>query len=173
LKKGDTVFLRVPARGEAGLRVVEIAPDRVVAVTAAGHPLAGVVTFSFLERGRDVRFEIKVQARAADPVDVALQALGGWLQDADWTAVARRMADLSKAPWSSVETSARRLDAVETQRLVDWADRLVARAEKETRPAAVRPPRRPAAARSGTSSPVRARTPHRSSPREPRRSTGK
>jgi hypothetical protein len=163
----------VPARGEAGLRVVEIAPDRVVAVTAAGHPLAGVVTFGFLERDRNVRFEIKVQARAADPVDMALQALGGWLQDADWTAVARRMAELSKAQWSSVETSARRLDAVETQRLVDWADRLVERAEKETRPAAVRPPRRSAAARSGTSSPVRARTPPRSSPREPRRSTGK
>jgi NADH dehydrogenase len=173
LKKGDTVFLRVPGRGEAGLRVVEIAPDRVTAVTAAGHPLAGVVTFGFLERGRDVRFEIKVQARAADPVDMALQALGGWLQDADWTAVARRMADLSKATWSSVETSARRLDAVETERLVGWADRLVERVEKETRPVAVRPPRRPAAAARGRSSPVRARTPPRSAPREPRRSTGK
>jgi hypothetical protein len=118
----------------------------VVGVTVGGHPLAGIVTFAFIERGRDVRLEITIQARAAGPLDRALGALGGWLQDADWAAALEKMGDRTQARRTRVETTRRTLDDVEAGRVAEWADRLVERRVKETRPT---PPARKRARRPG------------------------
>src|SRR6185503_19882560 len=44
VKKGALLSARVPRRGFVALRVVEIEPERVTALTGEGDPLAGIVT---------------------------------------------------------------------------------------------------------------------------------
>jgi len=106
-----------------------VTPQRIVAATVEGHPLAGLVTFNFLERGAQVRFEVEVFARGADLADaVLLAAMADFLQDVNWQAVVERVVQLSggRAP-AGVQTLVTAVDDAEARKIEDWAAALVVR----------------------------------------------
>jgi NADH dehydrogenase len=129
LKKNDTFTVNLPLRGALAMRVEDITPDRIVCCTLQGHPLAGLLTFNFIERGRQVRFEVGVFARGADIVDAALMAaIGEFLQDVNWMAVVERVVKLSggrapEGPQMLVTT----LDDDEAEKVEEWAKELMIR----------------------------------------------
>ncbi|HUG52067.1 MAG TPA: NAD(P)H-binding protein, partial [Vicinamibacteria bacterium] len=96
IKKGSLLSARVPARGIVGLRVAEVAPDHVSAVTVDGDPLAGVVEVRFEERARALRVEIRIDGEATTMLDrVLLRAAGGLLDDLDWPGAVERIVAIS------------------------------------------------------------------------------
>ena len=96
LKQGMTFSVTLPVRGTISMRVEEVTPQRIVAATVDGNPLAGLITFNFLERGAQVRFEIEVFARGADIADAVLLAfMADFLQDVNWQGVVERVVRLS------------------------------------------------------------------------------
>jgi nucleoside-diphosphate-sugar epimerase len=130
VKKGMTISVTLPLRGIVSLRIEEVTPQRIVAATVEGHPLAGLVTFNFLERGAQVRFEVEVFARGADVVDaVLLAAMADFLQDVNWQSVVERVVQLSggRAP-AGVQTLVTAVDdEAEVRKIEEWAAALVVR----------------------------------------------
>ena len=129
LKKGMTLSVTLPVRGTVSMRIEEVTPHRIVAATLEGHPLAGLVTFNFLERGAQVRFEVEVFARGADAADaILLAAMADFLQDVNWQTVAERVVQLSggRAP-AGVQTLVTAVDDEEARKVEQWADTLVVR----------------------------------------------
>ena len=129
LKKGMTFSVTLPVRGTVSMRVEEVTPDRIVAATLEGHPLAGLVAFNFLERGAQVRFEVEVFARGADAADaVLLAAMADLLQDVNWQAVVERVVQLSggRAP-AGVQTLVTTVDDEEAPKIEEWAAEQVVR----------------------------------------------
>ena len=129
LKKNMTLSVTLPARGTVSMRIEEVTPQRIVAATVEGHPLAGLVTFSFFERGAQVRFEVEVFARGADVVDAVLMAvMADFLQDVNWQTVVERVVQLSggRAP-DGVQTLVATVDDAEARRIEEWAATLVVR----------------------------------------------
>lgn len=129
LKKGMTFSVSLPLRGTVAMRVEDVTPDRIVTATVQGHPLAGLVTFDFLERGAQVRFEVEVFARGADIVDaILLAAMAEFLQDLHWQTVVERVVELSggRAP-GGVQTLVTTLDDEEARKIEEWAEELVVR----------------------------------------------
>jgi hypothetical protein len=128
-KKNQTFTVALPLGGALPMRVEDILPGRIVCATLEGHPLAGLLTFDFVERGPQVRFEIGVHARLAPRADAVLMApIDGLLQALNWTAVAERLVDVSggRAP-AGVQTETIALDADEVKRIEDWAESLAIR----------------------------------------------
>jgi hypothetical protein len=124
-----TFSVTMPVRGTISMRIEEVTPQRIVLATVDGHPLAGLVTFNFLERGAQVRFEVEVFARGADIADaVLLAALGDLLQDINWQTVVERVAQLSggRAP-AGVQTLVTTVDDEEALKIEEWAAELVVR----------------------------------------------
>jgi len=95
VKKGALLSARVPLRGFVALRVAEIDPETVTALTVEGDPLAGIVTFHFRDQGPGVRVEIVVEAGPTNLVDRVLAATGGALEDLDWPGALERIVALS------------------------------------------------------------------------------
>ena len=129
LKKGMTLLVTVPLRGQVSMRVEEVTPERIVLATVQGHPLAGLVTFNFLERGAQVRFEVEVFARGADVVDAILMAvMADFLQDVNWRTVVERVVQLSggRAP-AGVQMLVATVDDEEARKVEEWAAELVVR----------------------------------------------
>jgi uncharacterized protein YbjT (DUF2867 family) len=129
LKKNQTFTVMLPLRGALSMRVEDITPDRITCATLEGHPLAGLLTFDFLERGAQVRFETGVHARGADTVDALLLAtIGELLQDANWMAVVERVVKLSggRAP-AGAQMLITTLDDEEATKVEEWARELVVR----------------------------------------------
>ncbi len=129
VKQGMTLSVALPLRGIVSLRIEEVTPQRIVAATVEGHPLAGLVTFNFLERGAQVRFEVEVFARGADVADaVLLAAMADFLQDVNWQGVVERVVQLSggRAP-AGVQTLVTAVDDAEARKIEDWAAALVVR----------------------------------------------
>jgi hypothetical protein len=129
LKKNQAFTVTLPLRGALPMRVEDITPDRIVCATLEGHPLAGLLTFDFLERGPQVRFEVGVHARGADLVDAVLIAtIGELLQDANWLAVVERVVKLSggRAP-AGAQMLITTLDDEEAEKVEKWASDLVVR----------------------------------------------
>ena len=129
LKKNQTFTLMLPLRGALSMRVEDITPDRIVCSTLDGHPLAGLLTFDFLERGTQVRFEAGVHARAADTVDAILLAMiGELLQDANWTTVVERVVKMSggRAP-AGAQMLVLTLDDDAAEKVEEWARELMVR----------------------------------------------
>jgi len=125
VKKGALLSARVPRRGFVALRVAEIDPETVTALTVEGDPLAGIVTFLFRDQGRGIRVEIVVEAGATNLVDRLLSATaGGALEDLDWPGALERIVALSggRAP-AGLQRDVRTLEA-------DEADAVRRRAEK-------------------------------------------
>jgi hypothetical protein len=129
LKKNMTFSVTLPLRGTVPMRVEEVTPQRIVVATVEGHPLSGLVTFNFLERGAQVRFEVEVFARGADTVDAILMAvMADFLQDVNWQAVVTRVVQLSggRAP-AGVQTLVTTVDDEEARKIEEWAAALVVR----------------------------------------------
>lgn len=129
LKKNMTFSVTLPLRGTVPMRVEEVTPQRIVVATVEGHPLSGLVTFNFLERGNQVRFEVEVFARGADTVDALLMAvMADFLQDVNWQAVVNRVVQLSggRAP-AGVQTLVTTVDDEEARKIEEWAAALVVR----------------------------------------------
>ena len=166
LKKNMTFTVNVPLRGALSMRVEDITPTRIVASTLQGHPLAGLLTFDFLERGRQVRFEVGVHARGADVPDAVLMAaIGDLLQDMNWRRVVENVVKLSGGRAAEgVQMLVTTLEDEDAQKVEAWAADLVVRRMRgrvppgppiDGRRRAIRPgSRRPAA---GTGSARRSR----------------
>jgi hypothetical protein len=128
-KKTQTFTVTLPLGGALPMRVEEILPARIVCATLEGHPLAGLVTFDFIERGKQVRFEVGVHARLAARADALLMApVDGLLQAVNWTVVAERMVAVSggRAP-AGVQSVATALDEDEARKIEAWAEALAVR----------------------------------------------
>jgi hypothetical protein len=129
LKKTQAFTVILPLGGPLPMRVEDILPGRIVCATLEGHPLAGIVTFDFIERGRQVRFEIGVHARIAPTVGALLMApIDGLMQDGNWTAVAERVVEVSggRAP-AGVQSAATPLEGEEARKIEEWAESLAVR----------------------------------------------
>jgi NADH dehydrogenase len=129
LKKNQSFTVMLPLRGALAMRVEDITPERIVCATLEGHPLAGLLTFDFLERGKQVRFEVGVRARGADVVDALLMAaLGELLQDVNWMRVVERVVKLSggRAP-AGAQMLVTTLDEEAALQVEAWAAELVVR----------------------------------------------
>ena len=126
LKKNMTFSILLPLRGALAMRVEEITPDRIVCATLEGHPLAGLLVFDFIERGRGVRFEVCTHARQADAADAVLMAaIGDLLQDVHWRTVVDNVVKLSggRAP-EGVQMDVADLAGEEAARIEAWAEQL-------------------------------------------------
>jgi uncharacterized protein YbjT (DUF2867 family) len=129
LKKGMVFEVILPMRGSLALRIEDITPGRIVCATLEGHPLAGLLTFDFLERGKLVRFEVGIHARGADLVDATLMAaFGELLQDLNWRRVVASVVAFSggRAP-DGVQTLVTELDEAEAKKVEEWAEQLMVR----------------------------------------------
>jgi NADH dehydrogenase len=129
LKKNMTFEVMLPLRGALSMRVEEIAPDRIVCATLEGHPLAGILVFDFIERGRGVRFEVCVHARQADAADAVLMAaIGDLIQDVHWRTVVDNVVGLSggRAP-EGVQMAVDDVAGEEAARIEAWAEQLMLR----------------------------------------------
>jgi uncharacterized protein YbjT (DUF2867 family) len=134
LRKGTTFSFAVPLRGVMAMRVEEVTPTRITAVTLDGHPLAGVVSFHFIERGTLVRFEVEITARAATWLDrVVMGTVGGLLQDASWRGVVERFVEATGGTAAEgVQSAAADLDDARAREMETWMETLVARRKRET-----------------------------------------
>jgi uncharacterized protein YbjT (DUF2867 family) len=148
IKKGTLLSARVPLRGLVALRVVEVAPDHVTAVTVEGDPLAAVVDFRFEGRGHGVSVEITIDGEGTTVVDrVLLRAVGGVLEDVDWPAALERIVELSRGrATDGVRRETVRLEAEEAARVRERAERLRLSRKRAAAPAVPRRPRPRAAA---------------------------
>ncbi len=126
--KGDTLDAKIPGRGIAQVRALEVSDCSLTFVTVEGHPLAGLVGFRTkdLKRGA-IRFTIEVNARASNALDwIALRAVGAKMQRANWRTVANRIVELSGgfAPGRIIESS-RTLSADEADEVNSYVAGLV------------------------------------------------
>ena len=128
-KKNQTFTVMLPLGGALPMRVEDILPGRIVCATLEGHPLAGLLTFDFIERSKQVRFEVGVHARGVARGDALLLApLDGLLQDLNWTAVAERMVKVSGGRAAAgVQSVAATLDEEEARKIEAWAEALAVR----------------------------------------------
>jgi hypothetical protein len=125
-KKNQTFTVVLPLGGALPMRVDDILPGRIVCATLDGHPLAGLITFDFIDRGKQVRFEIGVHARLAARADALVMApLDGVLQALNWTAVVERMVEASggRAP-AGAESDVTTLNGEEAGKIEAWAEAL-------------------------------------------------
>jgi NADH dehydrogenase len=166
LKKGTTFTVKVPVLGAFPMRVLEVEPDRVTAVSVGSHPLGGMVSFLFRQQGQGLRFEVVAYVRAGNLLDRAvLETVGGFLQDMHWRVVVERVVELSggTAP-RGVQNEADVVPDDEALALEQRVAALVERRQRETAPplsAAGAAPRRG----SGPAAATRRRRPARSASR--------
>jgi hypothetical protein len=126
VKTGALLSARVPLRGFVALRVVEIDPETVTALTVEGDPLAGIVTLRFRDQGTGIRVEIVVEAGATTFVDRVLAVTGGGaLEDLDWPGAIERIVALSggRAP-AGLQRDVKTLDDDEAETVRRRAEKL-------------------------------------------------
>jgi uncharacterized protein YbjT (DUF2867 family) len=139
LRKGDTLTLQLPTRGQIQVRLAESQKHRLTFLTVEGHPLAGALTFHF----QPGRFEVEVHARPANVVDRALMGtIGDLLQDGSWVQVVRKVVELSggDSP-QGVQRSSERLAEPEARAVEQRLSALVMRRRRETNAAGGAPRR--------------------------------
>lgn len=92
IDEGSTLTAALPLRGNIQVRVELAEPTHIVFATIEGHPLAGIVEFKTEAASSGVRFSIDTYTRAANTLDwIAMKALGGRKQTANWEAVIERI----------------------------------------------------------------------------------
>jgi NADH dehydrogenase len=150
IKKGSLLSARVPLRGHVALRIVEVTPSRVTALTVDGDPLASIVDIEFLDHPGHVGVAITVDAEGTTMIDRALlRATGGALEDLDWDGALGRFVALSGGRAADgVERHQTTLDAEESARVRERAERLMRTRQRETAPGGRKPRSSPARATS-------------------------
>lgn len=94
LCEGAVLSLALPLRGNISVRVLECARGAITLAALDGHPLAGIVRFTFDGADRDIVFEVNVYDRPASLIDTVGMALGGsYAQRQAWQETARRVAE--------------------------------------------------------------------------------
>jgi nucleoside-diphosphate-sugar epimerase len=145
LRVGDDFTMELPLRGTVSMRVLETSPDRLTFLTLDGHPLAGAVSFLF---SRGPRFEVQAHFRFGSTLDSLAMTLGGSLaQDATWTGVVERAAELSGGRLAGpVREESQVLEGEEAARVERWLTDLVSERKRRSRSAGRR--KKPAARKS-------------------------
>ena len=115
------------------MRVVEMQPLSMTLATLDGHPLAGIVKFTFEENEAVVRFEVHVHERAAGTLDSLLMAsVGGLLQDANWVELVERVVEASGGVGvEGIRKESRILDGEEAERAEALIEDLLARLHRK------------------------------------------
>ena len=125
VEEGETLTFDIPLRGHIQVRVAEAADRRITFLTLSGHPVAGAVRFQFEPVDDAIRFEIQVYDRAANVIDqLALRAVGQWLQRETWIGFAENVARASGGTSGKVQSIEDELDAHEAEVVNEWASTL-------------------------------------------------
>lgn len=130
LDVGRTLTIALPPRGHSQVRVEEVGDHFVTLATVVGHPLAGVVRFSFEDAGPGaVHFTIDIAERPATRLDrVSMTIVGRLAQRQAWTETARRIIEASggHAP-DGVRQSEWQLEGPAAGQVEDWVRRRIHR----------------------------------------------
>ncbi|CAN5643395.1 hypothetical protein BH23GEM9_BH23GEM9_06990 [soil metagenome] len=135
IRDHDTLTLELPARGHVQVRVEESTERSLTLATLEGHPLAGVVRFSFSDVApTTVRFTIDVIERPASRLDQISMALGGSAaQKRSWTSTAERIcAHAGGTSADGVMEDSWSLDDDEAEPLEDWVRDLIQKRDDHT-----------------------------------------
>lgn len=127
VREGHTLTATLPMRGNIQIRVQERTDTSVTFVTIAGHPLAGVLTFSAEPAPGGVRFRVQTVTQAANLLDwLSMQMGGGVLQAQNWREVVRRVVVAAGGSLPvDVRRESRVLDQPEAQAVQEQTERLV------------------------------------------------
>lgn len=133
VEQGITLTAALPVRGTIQMRVEEATDTRITFATLKGHPLAGIVQFSAAQSDDAVRFEVTVHARAADMLDwLAMQTVGGAMQNSNWNTVVERMVERSGGTArNGVESDQTTLDDSTAGQVERWIDDMVVHRKRQ------------------------------------------
>lgn len=97
LEEGATLTLEIPLRGHVQVRVEEVEPRAITAVTLQGHPLTGTVRFLAEEPEPGVvRFEVRTYTRPASLLDqLAMATIGEAMKATAWRSVVQGVVERS------------------------------------------------------------------------------
>ncbi len=131
LDEGEALTLAIPLRGTIQVRVEEVTPTSVSAITLEGHPLSGIVRFLAEEEGERLRFEVRTFTRASGVLDlVAMSTVGEPLKDAAWRSLVREVVARSGGEaGDGIEAETEVLDGEAAESVEAWAEGLVRRRE--------------------------------------------
>jgi hypothetical protein len=137
ITQGVTLTAGLPLRGIIQMRAEEVTKERITLATLKGHPLAGIVRFSAVERSDGIiRFQILIYAQAANIADwLLMSTIGDTAQEVNWVTVVQRMIDRSggTAP-DGIENDQQTLDDEEAGDLEAWIrDLITVRKHEENR----------------------------------------
>ena len=128
LQEGETLTLEIPMRGHVQVRVEEVTPTAITAVTFQGHPLTGTIRF-LTERLGDgrVRFEVRSYTRPSTLLDqVAMATLGELMKAATWRSTVQAVIDRSGGKATAgIQSSEEVLDERAMADVERWMDGLV------------------------------------------------
>jgi uncharacterized protein YbjT (DUF2867 family) len=133
VEDGATLTLELPVRGHVQVRVEHIDDHTITLATLAGHPLAGVVRFEFLDLDNaNVRFVVDVIERPASRIDqISMAIVGRLAQRRAWRQTAENVAREAggEAPEGVIEQSWH-LDDDDADSLDSWIRDLIRQRER-------------------------------------------
>jgi uncharacterized protein YbjT (DUF2867 family) len=131
--EGATLTAALPLRGNIQIRVEEVTDHHITFATVEGHPLAGVVRFIADQRGEAIRFTVETLTRAANAFDLlAMNTIGGRMQDSNWEQVVERVVALSEGEAiGGVSSEQVTLDDESAGEIERWVEGLVARRKRK------------------------------------------
>lgn len=138
LDEGEALTLAIPLRGNIQVRVEEVTPREVTAVTLEGHPLSGTVRFMADDLpSRAIRFEVRTYTRASTIADgVAMALLGEALKGAAWVSVVEAVVARSGGVAADgVRSTVDVLEAAAARDVEEWVNGLVRRRKARSAPA--------------------------------------
>ena len=127
IREGATLTMALAGRGTVQVRCEEVTDHSLTFATLEGHPLAGIIHFTFSRDGDALLFEILIYARAANPVDLlALSTIGDSMQDGTWQTTVQHVVELSggAAP-AGVHSDSEQVDATRAERLDRQVEELI------------------------------------------------
>jgi hypothetical protein len=120
------------------VRVEKVEPGAVTLATLEGHPLAGIVRFSFAdETAGAIRFTIEVVERPASRIDqISMALVGSAAQKRTWMATAERVCEHAGARCDDgVAEDSWSLDDEEAAPFEEWVLGLIQERERKDRAA--------------------------------------
>lgn len=132
LSEGETLTIAIPLRGHIQVRVEEVKPREITALTLEGHPLSGAVRFLAEDLPAGVHFEVRTYTRASSLPDLlAMAALGESMKGAAWSSLVEAVAARSGGSVPrGVESSVEELEDSALEDLEEWAEGLVRRRKR-------------------------------------------
>jgi nucleoside-diphosphate-sugar epimerase len=130
LEEGATLTLGIPVRGNVQVRVEEVKPTEITAVTLEGHPLSGTVRMISEALGPDlVRFEVRTYTRASSlPDRIVMFALGESIKGAAWISLVDAVVLRSRGSADGgVHSFVEELDPEACADLESWVEAMVRR----------------------------------------------